>query len=176
MTRWLLGLAIALLLSFNGWGCADGYEYTVVAASVLSPDPILADATEEWAERWSLAAGADIVVGTGGIPVLAVDDVTIFSEEDVICGATLRYVDSDTGSFIRAVLIEVDVTPPRDCGALGGALGHEIGHAIGATDHSRSGIMRASLRQDGRDYVIDEASLSSVCAELPCTAFEPEAD
>lgn len=170
----LLVVAVAMLALGLCSGCGAIYEHTKIAATVLSPDAVLADETERWANRWSGATGMRVVLGTGGIPVEAVEFVTLDAKHPDPCGATAQVVDSVTGDFLRGEVVQVNYPRrPRGCPGWGYTLGHEIGHAIGAIGHADSGLMMPWLPLNVV-HRIDEDSLALVCSQAPCLEFNPE--
>lgn len=162
-------LCAILLLAMCGCG-GSATEPERECAVAFDPDPLLADVTDEWARRWSSATGCDVRVESGGIPVLGVQESSI-DDGKVRCGSTKRlYRGKET---IRILSVEIDLTPPDGCVGWGYSVGHELGHAIGALGHTESGLMVDRLPL-GVVHMIDAPSLELVCAELPCSAFNPE--
>jgi hypothetical protein len=140
----------------------------------LSPEAGLADATEDAAAAWSAATGLEIVLGTGGTHVRAVDDL-----ED--CGSTYTMRSSKSERLIRVDAIEIRTDPTGDCMPWPATLRHEIGHALqqyASPDkalthdgHTERGLMAAKA---SGVQVVDQSALVLVCAGAPCTVFTPE--
>lgn len=151
--------------------CCGGGEAEPSRAIVLSPEPALAELTQEWASRWSVATGIPVLVGEGGIPVMGVDSIP---DEDgkPPCGRTQNLFSG--GEFLRTDNIRVDTTPSERCAAWGYALGHEIAHAIApGITHPDEGLLRAPQRR-GVELGIDAEALAAVCSAVECPAFQPE--
>lgn len=179
MRRWLIALAVVILLSVNV-ACGSPVP-SVACAAVLTPDAALLAETETAAARWSAPTGCDIRVGEGGVPVLAQDRVFVVPDGD-----GERVADADPlaqGSEKCAVAIGdlgvyvgwrvIVATAPRVfCPSLQTAIAHEMGHVlIAADEHSGSGLMRGAAA-DGS--LIDTSSLALICASFPCATFAPE--
>lgn len=165
-----------LLLSVNGWGCAAAGDAgpTVLEPLVLSPDPDLADATQEAADAWAVAAGLEIVLGTGGVHVRRVADA-----ED--CGSTYTMRRGKSGRLVRVDAIEIRGLAGNDCRSDAGTMRHELGHALQHwsspngfppdKDGHSEGLMAPKANNMS---LVDEAALELVCATAPCAAFAPE--
>lgn len=167
---WGLLACLCAVLLLVMCGCGGSAESAQKCGVALEPDAAVADVTDEWAGRWSAATGCDVRVESGGIPVFGVEESSI-DDGKVRCGSTQRlYRGEET---IRILSVEIDLTPPDGCVGWGYSVGHELGHAIGARGHTESGLMVDRLPL-GVVHVIDAPSLELVCAELSCSAFNPE--
>lgn len=129
---------------------------------VFSPEAGLEAATQAAAERWSAATGCDVHLGEGGWWVLWAGEITIVDAPAGTVGLGATYPDD------RATWIARD----QSLGDLTFTVTHEMGHALRAErGHADSGLMAAAAKPGA---LIDDASLSFVCATLPCEAFNPE--
>lgn len=132
----------------------------------LRSDPEFMAAAHHWAERWSAATGLDVrITPSGGTPLRAVD-----VDWGTECARTR--VKTVVGLSTSTLDVRIDITPPSNCSDIGLVLAHEFGHAMApAGEHADHGLMAA--RPNELD-VLDEAALTFVCSEQPCTNFVPE--
>lgn len=133
----------------------DLTDASIACAVRFSPEPALVGATNSAASDWSQATGCAITVGAGGIPVVLADSIP---DDD---GAEHQGATSAARDLIRIHRL----TTRRYHVML-----HEMGHALGGDHVATDGALSGS---PGYRNVIDEASLGSVCARLPCLAFSP---
>jgi hypothetical protein len=164
----LLGAVLGLMC-----GCAQGVDIStdvVVGPLTLSPEgDIPQDKLEEFANRWAIASGTEVVVAAGGSPVRFVN--TLDS-----CGNTYRDLHGRVAGIDILVPGNPHCRPDHD-------LLHELGHAV--CDHGVIGdrasmchtLGEASLMfaSDNGVMHIDEESLVEVCSHRDCGAFNPEA-
>lgn len=145
----------------------------------FSPDEAARPDVEAAARRWSRAMGCPVAVGAG-IPVTAtpllfvVYDAegypTTFGEwapgRRAICGLSMWNAE-------RTDVERIEIALEGACGSEYAAA-HELGHAlVRRRGHTRTGVLAAG-GSHGKSELIDEASLSAVCAARPCSGFEPE--
>lgn len=154
----LLALAALVLV-----GCGAPDE-DACGLTLLSPEPELRAATESAAARWTKATGCEVRVAPGGVSIALVDHVfempdgsASFSDPE---GTGEERAGANDYRGIAISRMQMD--------DLGMSVTHEVGHRLGAK-HTETGVM--SLRGGA---LIDEASLESVCARLPCVAFNTE--
>ncbi len=165
---------LSALLGLLMFGCAQ-----VDAPSgplTLSPDANVAAAVADAVAAWSTAAGVEIVIAPGGVPVRSVDGL-----ED--CGSTYTARKDHSGKLVRIEAIEIRTDPTDGCMPWPATLRHELGHALQQwaspdarpdTDgHTPSGLMAA--KASGIE-VVDEPAIEKVCAVASCSTFEPEHD
>jgi len=175
VTRWL---ALAMLAAL---GCAqpvgipeDALDTELVAGPnvlqsqatacvrVFTPEPLLLEATQAAAARWSAATGCDVHVGEGGWAV------TLGTEADVPpipVGSVFRgYTSQGTHTILVSTMLGLELATLT--------VAHEMGHALeGNGSHSVEGLMSGHARAGSP---IDSASLELVCSELPCVWMRPE--
>jgi hypothetical protein len=135
-----------------------GLALTAACSVVLSPGPVLVDATAAAAERWSEATGCDITLGEGGVPVTLALDV-------------LRPDGSQAPGMVPADRSRIDINQRTGEAQRYRTIAHELGHLLGADHVASNGLMSD---QPGHVDAIDGESLAAVCAVLPCPAFRPE--
>jgi hypothetical protein len=125
---------------------------------MLSPGPVLVDATALAAERWSAATGCAITLGDGGIPIGLVLSIK-------------RPDGSEAPAMTPADRSRIDVNQRTGEAQRYRTIAHEIGHLLGVTDHVASnGVMGG----EGHTDIIDDESLTAACAAWPCATFRPE--
>jgi len=162
--------AAVLLLALLAQACAGsstppdeeappGLALTAAPACsvVLSPGPVLVEATAAAADRWSAATGCSITLGEGGVPVSLVLDIR-------------RPDGSAAPGMTPADRSRVDINQATGEAQRWRTIAHELGHVLGADHIEGDGIMGHAGHRD----VIDGESLAAVCAVLPCPAFRPE--
>jgi hypothetical protein len=125
---------------------------------VLSPDVEIDGVVVEAAGRWAASTGYPIEVRPGGVPVRLVDRLPVGD------GTESR---GATTADLRLVQIHVRA-PDKPRTVL-----HELGHVLGGLHVDTMGVLSF---HKGYEAVIDSASLTSVCARLPCLTFNPEAE
>jgi hypothetical protein len=125
---------------------------------VLSPGPVLVDATAAAAARWSAATGCDISLGEGGVPVGLALSIP-------------RPDGSEAPGMTPADRSRIDINQRAGEPQRWRTVAHELGHVLGVDEHVGAGIMGDVGRLD----VIDVAALASVCAHVPCSVMAPEA-
>lgn len=167
-------LGVGIVAAMLGLGCqaqdweamkALGQHPAGQCGLVFTPDEELLEATEEAAERWSLATGCDVTVGDGGIPVYLVTEV--YEDDHPVCGQTMIYsLHGETAIGY----VEISASMPPGCTDTTAVVLHEMGHALGPSrGHTDDGLMS----WDGGNF-IDETGLVSVCSDLECQDFNPE--
>jgi len=176
--RFLIGFAVVLLLSINGWGCsAAGSEGPSIRPQlVLSPEPQLEAATRAAVKAWSASTGIDIAIGPGGAPVRSEPDL----EGDCAQTETMRRV---SGEYVGLSEIRVLSGDRTRCGSEERSIRHELGHALqqwGSFDawiqhdgHTEDRLMAA---QANEHWAVDESALDLVCRVAPCSIFVPESE
>jgi hypothetical protein len=160
-TRYLLALAFALLLSFNGWGCAayldDGDDATTVVYIDAGDDADLHAGMQLAIARWE-AAGVrkgTAVMADGGSPVVREQ----LDGPGAVTIVRTRY---------RVLGFEFDDLSP-------GGFAHELGcHALLMSKepgHLADGICAPRVKRTAK---IDAAALDLVCSAVACDWFTPE--
>ncbi len=168
----LLAVAFdALLLSLVCQGCTPVGETQppVVSPLALDPAPELADMVADAADRWEAATGTEVLLYSGGVPV-------IVDPELGTCGETMFWRNDQTEAFDRFVKISLRT----DCQHMVPVM-HEVGHAVCAylgvgvySCHAPTGVMKYRYEgEPGGDLITDD-TLTEVCSHRACTSFEPE--
>lgn len=135
----------------------------------FSPDLETKTYVQSAVERWSAATGCDIYIGSGGLPVRAVDHV--YKDDGSEAAGAARYDENGIG---YSVLISRTRAFHKYIVAA-----HEIGHILsfpmadGQNHHTETGLMQPAVSIDN---LIDEASLSLICEKLDCKEFNVETE
>lgn len=168
-----------VLLVLGLTGCNEPALYAEHPGAIrIKAERELIEPTTRAAARLEQASGLGYQEGEFVVPVRAIDNI-----EELWTGAHACAV---TGIYYRDGLIEhVEVLVDRgvvegtrpDCSAPEAVILHELMHvhrAFAGRDqqpqHPESGVFALEIV----DARIDEASLSFVCADAPCTRFEVE--
>jgi hypothetical protein len=129
-------------------------------------DESLRPIVEAAAARWAAATGLELAVHAGGAA-----DVLVERSDDIPNDTGGQALGVTAGSrdhiWIHALCPSARCTEEQ----LEKTVLHEMGHALGG-DHV--GSMGVLSHHKGYAPVIDDASLTEVCAAAPCRAFNPE--
>ncbi len=130
---------------------------------VFSPEPDIAELTENAALEWGEATGCDVHTGDGGIPVRFVARILNPAGEPQ-CGVTHRVRDA-SGAIVGAKDIEVSSNLSDRCHLTARDVLHEMGHGLAPRrGHTTEGLLAPV--PNGVNYV-DAVSAAYVGEALP---------
>ncbi len=162
---------LALLLS--GCGPSESRETSLGEPTTFSPVPELSAYTEVATVRVARATGRDDVTAEpGGIPVIFQEEL-LSKDGQPACGLTLGKSYPNTPDEVFDLSVLVDPTPPPGCPPVHITVLHEMIHALSpGAEHSEAGVFHAH----GAGALLEETSLTALCAGFECLAFAPEGD